>query len=107
MIPFIHTQKLRTVPALKYEFNSQSSSTERRKSDREESEVGRGGSRSDRGRGRGRGRGKGPARGGKRETKTVEPKKYEEPEVKVRRIVSRVPSRNYIQFPSQACLATC
>ena len=47
--------------------------------------MGRGGSRSDRG--RGRGRGKGPARGGKRETKTVEPKKYEEPEVKVRQIV--------------------
>lgn len=40
---------------------------------------GRGGLRSD----RGRGRGKTGGRGGKRELRPIEPRKYEEPEVKV------------------------
>jgi hypothetical protein len=51
-----------------------------------ESEVGRGGSRSD------GGRGKKTGRGGKREPRPVEPKKYEEPDVKVGRRLSPIES---------------
>lgn len=64
----------------KYDLYSQSPPNVKWTSERGESEVGRGGSRSD----RGRGREKSSGHGGKREPKAVEPKKYEEPEVKVR-----------------------
>lgn len=60
---------------------SPSSIVIKRTGERGDGLVSRGGARSD----RGRGRGKGPTWGGKKEpTKIVEPKKYEEPEVKVR-----------------------
>ena len=68
----------------KYDFHSPSSPSVKPSSERGQSEVGRDGSRSDRGRGKYAGRGKNTGRGGKREPKVIEPKKYEEPEVKVR-----------------------